>query len=79
MKEQKTKFWIGDNVIVGGNISAKITAVLVNGAGVEYRCAYFYEGGYYSHWLDDYEIQAENATEGKIGFNNFKEGATGGY
>jgi hypothetical protein len=66
LRIKTTKFWIGDNVIVGNTIPAKITGILLREDRIEYQCSYFYEGSSYTVWLDWFEIQAEKSTEGKI-------------
>ena len=70
MKKAQTKFWVGDDILVGGNLPAIITGVMVNNETVEYRCAYFYEGGYYTCWLCDFEITTNEPTNGQIGYSS---------
>ena len=69
MKEVRTKYWVGDRVSAGG-INAIITGILFNGEGVEYRCSYFYEGGYNSVWLQPYEVDALEDNPGLIGYSH---------
>ena len=68
MKKINTSFWIGDEVVIGGKISAKIAAIIVEGTGVEYKCSYMYEGSFQTAWLNDFEIQCKNANLAEIGF-----------
>lgn len=72
MKSKKTRFWVGDKVILGGNISAVITAITLSSDGsIEYRCGYFIQGIYYAYWLHDFEIEpAEKSTPTLIKLNS---------
>lgn len=66
-----TKFWIGDKVILSGNISAVVTGITITqNSSIEYRCGYFIQGVYYIYWLHDYEITAaEKSTPKVVKFN----------
>ena len=70
MKEIKTKFWIEDEVTIGGTIPARVTGLMVKSSGIEYQCSYFYEGNYYTCYVYDFEMHPKESTEGRIGFND---------
>ena len=52
---------LGSDVLVGGDIPAKVLAVTVGEGYVAYKCSWWHEGQHYVDWISDLEVSRTSA------------------